>query len=59
MTQLSFSLSPGALIRLHDALICLSKFNESVALEAEYDLVNLLSRSRHGTIYQLMDSSFD
>lgn len=41
MTHLSFSLSPAALVRLHDALICLAKFNESVSIEAEYDLVRL------------------
>lgn len=41
MAHLSFSLLPNALIRLHDALICLAKFSESVALEAEYDLVSL------------------
>lgn len=40
MATLSFSLVPAALIRLHDALICLSKFNESVFIEAEYDLVS-------------------
>ena len=41
MTHLTFSLSPAALVRLHDALICLAKFNESVSIEAEYDLVRL------------------
>lgn len=40
MAALSFSLLPSALIRLHDALTCLSKFNESVSIEAEYDLVS-------------------
>lgn len=39
MTHLSFSLAPTALVQLHDALTCLAKFNESVSLEAEYDLV--------------------
>lgn len=43
MTHLFFSLLPSALIRLHDTLVCLAKFNESVALEAEYDLVSLPS----------------
>lgn len=43
MARMSFSLLPSALIRLHDTLICLAKFNESVALEAEYDLVSLSS----------------
>lgn len=40
MATLSFSLSPQALIQLHDALICLSKFDETVVMEAEYDLVS-------------------
>lgn len=43
MAHLSFSLSPDALVRLHDVLTCLGKFDESVALEAEYDLVSLLN----------------
>ena len=48
MARMSFSLLPNALIRLHDTLICLAKFNESVALEAEYDLarLSLVSASR-------------
>lgn len=40
MPKLSFSLKPSALLQLHDALVCLSKFNESVSIEAEYDLVS-------------------
>jgi cell cycle checkpoint control protein RAD9A len=39
MATLSFSLEPPALFRLHDALVCLTKFNESVSIEAEYDMV--------------------
>ena len=39
MSSLSFSLSPSALTRLHDVLICLSKFEEYVSLEATKDLV--------------------
>ncbi|KKZ66664.1 hypothetical protein EMCG_00227 [[Emmonsia] crescens] len=35
MTSLSFTLLPVALLQLHDVLICLSKFNESVSIEAE------------------------
>lgn len=45
MASLSFSLEPPALLRLHDALICLSKFNENVSLEAEYDQVRQTSPS--------------
>jgi cell cycle checkpoint control protein RAD9A len=47
-TTLSFSLSPPALFRLHDALTCLSKFNESVSIEAEYDLVSPTGYNAHG-----------
>ena len=43
MPKLSFSLKPAALLQLHDALVCLSKFNESVSIEAEYDLVSAVS----------------
>ncbi|KAJ5805023.1 Rad9/Ddc1 [Penicillium riverlandense] len=39
MTTLSLSLAPPALIQLHDALTCLSKFSETVAIEAEHDLL--------------------
>ncbi|KAI5793214.1 Rad9/Ddc1, partial [Geopyxis carbonaria] len=34
MTVLNFSLSPEATQRVHSALICLSKFSESISLEA-------------------------
>lgn len=43
MAHLSFSLAPASLVRLHEALTCLVKFNESVALEAEYDLVRSMA----------------
>jgi hypothetical protein len=43
MTSLSLSLGPPALVRLHDALICLAKFSETVAIEAEPDLVSYLT----------------
>lgn len=39
MAALSFSLAPEALYQLHDALTCLAKFHETVAIEAEFDLV--------------------
>lgn len=42
MPELAFSLAPVALQWLHDALVCLSKFNESVSIEAEYDQVSVL-----------------
>lgn len=39
MTTISLSLAPPALVRLHDVLMCLSKFSDTVAIEAEHDLV--------------------
>ncbi|KAJ5176076.1 uncharacterized protein N7482_001953 [Penicillium canariense] len=41
MTTLALSLGPPALVRLHDVLICLSKFSDTVAIEAEHDLLRL------------------
>ncbi|KFY91744.1 hypothetical protein V498_05344 [Pseudogymnoascus sp. VKM F-4517 (FW-2822)] len=37
MAVLTFTLSPEAVGKMHDALICLGKFNESVSLEATRD----------------------
>ncbi|KAK2753388.1 hypothetical protein FQN55_003517 [Onygenales sp. PD_40] len=34
MTDLTFTLLPDALIQLHDVLVCLAKFSESVSIEA-------------------------
>ncbi|KAL1968605.1 hypothetical protein VTN77DRAFT_1815 [Rasamsonia byssochlamydoides] len=51
MATLSFSLDPGALVRLHDALSCLSKFSESVSIEAEYDLLRLSALNTTKTAY--------
>lgn len=39
MTTLSLCLLPEALSRLQDALVCLAKNDETVGIEAEYDLV--------------------
>ena len=39
MTSLSLSLGPPALVRLHDVLTCLSKFSDTVAIEAEHSAV--------------------
>ncbi|RAL11605.1 putative DNA repair protein rad9 [Aspergillus homomorphus CBS 101889] len=41
MASLSFSLSPEAIYQLHDALMCLGKFGDSVSFEAEFDLLRL------------------
>ncbi|EYE97531.1 putative DNA repair protein rad9 [Aspergillus ruber CBS 135680] len=51
MTRLSFSITPASLIKLHEALTCLVKFNESVALEAEYDLLRLSVLNSTKTAY--------
>ncbi|KAJ5604737.1 Rad9/Ddc1 [Penicillium lagena] len=51
MTTLSLSLAPPALIRLHDALTCLSKFSETVAIEAEHDLLRLSAINSTKTAY--------
>ena len=39
MTVLSFSLTPEATGRIHDALVCLAKFGEFVAIEARAEKV--------------------
>ncbi|KAL5359834.1 Rad9-domain-containing protein [Aspergillus floccosus] len=51
MATLSFSLAPEALFQLHDALICLAKFHETVAIEAEYDLLRLSVLNSSKTAY--------
>lgn len=40
MAVLRFSLDPAALGKLHDALVCLGRFHESVCLEATRDHVS-------------------
>jgi hypothetical protein len=39
MAILSFTLSPDAISKLHDALVCLGKFSEAVSIEASSDRV--------------------
>jgi hypothetical protein len=39
MAVLNFTLSPESLGKLHDALVCLGKFNEAVCIEAVHDKV--------------------
>ncbi|OQD75386.1 hypothetical protein PENDEC_c007G06151 [Penicillium decumbens] len=41
MSSLTLSLAPPALVRLHDVLTCLAKFSDTVAIEAEHDLLRL------------------
>lgn len=40
MSALSFSFSLEATAKVHDALICLAKFGETVCMEARGDIVN-------------------
>ncbi|KAL5339572.1 Rad9-domain-containing protein [Aspergillus crustosus] len=51
MTALSFSLLPGSLLRLHDALVCLAKYSDTVAIEAEHDLLRLSALNLSKTAY--------
>ncbi|KAE8372730.1 Rad9-domain-containing protein [Aspergillus bertholletiae] len=51
MAALSFSLAPEALYQLHDALTCLAKFYDTVAIEAEYDLLRLSVLNSTKTAY--------
>ncbi|ELR06418.1 hypothetical protein GMDG_02134 [Pseudogymnoascus destructans 20631-21] len=50
MAVLTFTLSPEAVGKIHDALICLGKFNESVSLEATRDhlVLTALNTTRTG-----------
>ena len=41
MALLKFSLSPEATVRIHDLLLCLAKFGDSVCLEARSDRVSI------------------
>ncbi|KAL2815727.1 Rad9-domain-containing protein [Aspergillus granulosus] len=51
MTTLSFSLLPGSLVRMHDALVCLAKFSDTVSIEAEVDLLRLSALNSSKTAY--------
>lgn len=45
MAVLSFTLSPEAVGRFYDSLVCLGKFSESVTIEATKDRVRTDARS--------------
>ncbi|RLL93801.1 hypothetical protein CFD26_102506 [Aspergillus turcosus] len=51
MTSLFFSLNPEALGRIHDALLCLAKFSETVSIEAESALLRLSVINSSKTAY--------
>ena len=50
MTSLIFTLDPDAIVRFHDIFICLAKFSDTVALEAEPDIVSPLMLTFHPKI---------
>ncbi|KAL1390624.1 Rad9-domain-containing protein [Phyllosticta capitalensis] len=60
MVSLAFTLLPEALTTLHDALVCLSKFSESVSLEARRDRLSLTALNSSKTAYTSfsLDSQF-
>lgn len=41
MQTLSFTLQPENVSRIHDAVICLAKFSDSVSIEARRDRVGI------------------
>ncbi|KAL2834404.1 Rad9-domain-containing protein [Aspergillus cavernicola] len=51
MATLSFSLLPASLLRMHDALVCLAKYSDAVAIEAEYNLLRLSALNSSKTAY--------
>ncbi|PYI10404.1 DNA repair protein rad9 [Aspergillus sclerotiicarbonarius CBS 121057] len=63
MTSLSFSLAPKAIYQLHDALTCLAKFDDNVAIEAELDLLRLsvlnLTKTAYSAFVFEADSFFE
>lgn len=45
MVVLNFTLAPEAAAKIHDLLICLGKFSDTVAIEARQDRVGSIARS--------------
>ncbi len=50
MHGLKFTLTPAGVARVHDAVICLSKFSETVSIEARPDKVNQIWSSSSSLI---------
>lgn len=46
MAILTFTLTPEALGKFHDALICLGKFSETVSIEATHSRVSLETQTQ-------------
>ncbi|KAG9941554.1 Rad9-domain-containing protein, partial [Aureobasidium melanogenum] len=51
MSTLSFAFSPEATAKVHDALICLAKFGETVCMEARGDMLTLTTLNSSRTSY--------
>ncbi|TVY81542.1 DNA repair protein rad9 [Lachnellula suecica] len=51
MAILNFTLSPEALSKLHDALVCLGKFSEAVSIEASHDKLVLTALNSSKSAY--------
>lgn len=51
MVSLTFTLTPEACARLHDILVCLSKFSESVSIEAKRDRLSLTALNSSKSAY--------
>ncbi|KAG0648557.1 DNA repair rad9 [Hyphodiscus hymeniophilus] len=51
MAVLNFTLSPEALGKLHDALVCLGKFSEAVSIEAVHDKLILTALNSSKSAY--------
>ncbi|KAG9956911.1 Rad9-domain-containing protein, partial [Aureobasidium melanogenum] len=51
MSALSFAFSPEATTKVHDALICLAKFGETVCMEARGDMLTLTTLNSSRTSY--------
>jgi cell cycle checkpoint control protein RAD9A len=45
MVSLKFVLTPEAAARVHNVLVCISKFSESVSIEARKDRVSQATRN--------------
>jgi hypothetical protein len=54
MVVLNFTLTPEAASKIHDLLVCLGKFSETVAIEARRDRVGLHSPLSYFLISRLV-----
>ena len=59
MAILNFTLSPEALSKLHDTLVCLGKFSEAVSIEAVHDKVCHTLASLESSLLMVFPARFD